>query len=120
MTINRVWAMPNRWTFKIPPIAELIKRYVGNGVGWIDPFAGKNSPAEITNDLNPKRRAKYHLHAKEFSETINGKFVGVLFDPPYCLTQVRECYDEIGIDLLSQEDTNGFPANVKRVLAPKN
>lgn len=51
MIINRVWAMPNKWTFQIQPITELIKRYVGDGKGWIDPFAGMTSPAEITNDL---------------------------------------------------------------------
>ena len=54
MMINRCWAMPNKWTFKIKPIAELLKRYVGSGDNWIDPFAGMNSPAEITNDLNPE------------------------------------------------------------------
>ena len=51
MKMNRVWAMPNKWTFKIPPIAELLARYVGDGKGWIDPFAGMYSPAEFTNDL---------------------------------------------------------------------
>jgi len=55
MIINRVWAMPNKWTFTIKPIAELLARYVGDGKGWVDPFAGKNSPAELCNDLNPFR-----------------------------------------------------------------
>ena len=40
--INRAWSMPSRWTFTIPPIAELLARYVGDGKGWIDPFAGEN------------------------------------------------------------------------------
>jgi hypothetical protein len=48
MTIfNRVRAGPNAQTFKIKPIAELLLRYVlNNGDGWVDPFAGDNSPAE--------------------------------------------------------------------------
>jgi len=51
MKINRVWAMPNRWTFTIKPIKELLQRYVNVGY-WCDPFAGENSPAQIQNDLS--------------------------------------------------------------------
>ena len=46
MKITRVWAMPSKDTFTIKPIAELLKRYVGSGLCWIDPFAGENSPAQ--------------------------------------------------------------------------
>lgn len=110
--------MPGRWTFTIIPIRQLIYKYVGDGIGWIDPFAGENSPAEITNDLNPKRPTMYHLHAKEFAEKLNGKYKGVLFDPPYSLTQVKECYESIGLKLF-KEDSQMFPQNVKQVIANK-
>lgn len=110
--------MPDKWTFKIKPIAELINRYIGNGKGWIDPFAGENSPAEITNDLNPNRPTKYHLHAKDFANQLTGIYDGCLFDPPYSLRQVKECYDEIGVKLF-QEDSQRFPQNVKEVITPK-
>jgi hypothetical protein len=116
--INRAWAMPSKHTFLIPPIKKLVYKYVGNGIGWIDPFAGENSPAELTNDLNPNKPAKYHLHAKDFSETIEGKYKGVLLDPPYSLTQVKQCYEEIGVSLF-QEDSQRFPQNVKEIIAPK-
>lgn len=69
---NRIWAMPDKWTFNIQPIKELIYRYCGDGKGWIDPFAGENSPAEITNDLNPERPTTFHLHAKEFALQLGG------------------------------------------------
>lgn len=115
---SRVWAMPSAWTFTIPPIAKLVHRYVGDGIGWIDPFAGENSPAEITNDLNPKRPAKFHLHAKDFAEQLEGKYKGVLFDPPYSLRQVKECYDGIGMEM-SFEDSQSFPSNVRRPLSNK-
>lgn len=118
MIYNRIWAMPDRWTFTIKPIAKLISKYVGNGVGWIDPFAGENSPAEITNDLNPLRPAKFHLHAKEFATNLHSKYKGVLFDPPYSLRQTKECYDGIGYDM-SQEDTQSFPNNIKDIIAHK-
>lgn len=90
--------MPNKWTFQIPPIADLLARYVGDGKGWIDPFAGETSPAEITNDLNPDRPAKYHLDALDFLKQLNGQYKGVLFDPPYSLRQVKECYEGLGRD----------------------
>ena len=94
MIINRVWAMPNKWTFTIKPIADLLSRYVGDGKGWIDPFAGENSPAEFTNDHSIERPTSSHLDALEFLisvETYTGK--GVIFDPPYseeqCLRKYR-------------------------------
>jgi len=74
--------------------------------------------SEITNDLNPDKPAKYHLHAKEFALQLEGIYEGVLFDPPYSLRQVKECYDKIGVKLF-QEDTQRFPQNVKEIIAPK-
>ena len=96
LVINRVWAMPNKWTFQIKPIAELVARYVGDGKGWIDPFAGMTSPAEITNDLNPDNPAQYHMDALDFVKQLKGKYKGILFDPPYSLRQVKEIYESVG------------------------
>jgi len=96
MIINRTWAMPSRWTFTIKPIAELLARYVGDGKGWIDPFAGESSPAEITNDINPARPSMYHLDANIFLQQLDGQYNGILFDPPYSLRQVKEVYDSLG------------------------
>lgn len=96
--------MPNKWTFQIPPIKKLLDRYVGDGKGWIDPFAGENSPAEITNDLNPDAPTKYHLYAEDFCKQLKGKYNGILFDPPYSYRQVTECYKSLGLECL-QEDT---------------
>lgn len=119
MQIKRVWAMPNKWTFTIKPIKELLDRYVGDGKNWVDPFSGKNSPAEITNDLNPKMPAKYHMKALEFVKMIKGEFDGILFDPPYSGRQVRECYTDLGIEV-QRDDTNAFFYwSVKRAIAPK-
>lgn len=120
MKINRVWAMPNKDTFTIKPIAELLNKYVlNNGNGWIDPFAGKHSPAELTNDLNPDAPTRFHLHAKDFALSISGnEFNGVLFDPPYSLRQLKECYDSVGIKMF-KDDSTRFPQNVKEIIAPK-
>lgn len=110
--------MPSRHTFLIKPVKDLLNRYVGNGNNWIDPFAGENSPCEITNDLNPDKPAKFNLHAVDFAKQLNGKYIGVLFDPPYSLSQVKECYDSIGVKLF-KEDSQYFPQNIKSVIAPK-
>ena len=86
MRIDRVWAMPNKWTFTIKPIKELLESEVGDGV-WCDPFAGENGGkyAEHTNDI--ERGGKDALtYLQEFSDE---QFDGVLFDPPYSITQAR-------------------------------
>src|SRR3990167_6600073 len=88
MKIERIWAMPNKWTFTIKPIRELLKQEVqGN---WGDPFAGYNSPASSTNDLDLKAPTQYHLGALEYLRSMaSDVFDGVLYDPPYSITQAR-------------------------------
>ena len=106
-------------TFTIEPIRQLICRYVGDGKGWIDPFAGENSPAEITNDLNPEKPAKYHMHALDFAKMLDGTYNGCLFDPPYSLTQVKECYASIGCEDFMSQDASHFPYDIKREIAKR-
>ena len=89
--------MPNKWTFKIKPIKRLLNRYVGDGKGWIDPFAGMYSPAQITNDLNPKMPTMYHLTAEEFCNNLHGLYTGILIDPPYSCRQIKEHYNFFGL-----------------------
>ena len=118
--ITRVWAMPNKWTFQIKPIAELLTRYIGDGKGWIDPFAGMTSPAEFTNDLNPQRPTKYHLDALDFLMQLNDrKYKGVLFDPPYTPRQVKECYDEVGRHMEQDDALLGYKrGQYKALISP--
>ena len=52
--IERIWAMPNKNTFDIKPIKNLIQEELDKDELWIDPFANKNKFAKITNDLNPE------------------------------------------------------------------
>ena len=93
MKITRVWSMPNKWTFEIPAIRELITRYMGDSKPWADPFAGMYSPAHIRNDINPTRNAEYNLDALEFMQTLeDNSCVGVLFDPPFSFHQLSTTY----------------------------
>jgi hypothetical protein len=110
---SRVWAMPNKFTFAVKPLMDIIVRYKQPGQVWVDPFAGEHSPAEITNDLNPARKADFHLEAKDFIELLVADKTdvdGVLFDPPYSLTQVSRSYQDIGLKFKGKENpTGGFP-----------
>jgi hypothetical protein len=110
--------MPSKHTFTIAPIKELIYRYGGDFKGWVDPFAGENSPAEITNDLNPDKPTKHHLLATDFALMLTGPiwYNGVLFDPPYSLRQLKECYDSVGVKMF-KDDSQRFPQNVKELIA---
>ena len=61
--MSRRWAMPNKATFTIKPMKEIIEAYVpASGKGWADPFAGKNSVAEFQNDLNKTIKKKNMQH----------------------------------------------------------
>lgn len=114
--MNRVWAMPSFATFTIKPIADLLKKY-NVGENWIDPFAGWNSPAEITNDHNPEAPTKYHWEAKEFLEDYAPEmpYEGALFDPPYSYRQVSEHYKVIGKKATQLDTSTQF---YNRVLDP--
>lgn len=106
--ITRVWAMPNKWTFKIKPIGEIVHCYVGDGKGWIDPFAGMYSPAEFTNDLNPEMPARYHMDALDFIKQLDGEYNGALLDPPYTPRQVKECYNHVGRHMEQDDALLGY------------
>jgi len=94
--IERVWSMPNKNTFDVPPISMLLDEELTDGL-WIDPFANKNKYAAITNDLNPTYDTDYHLDALDFLKLFDDHSVdGVLYDPPFSPRQVSECYNDVG------------------------
>ncbi len=122
MLIERKWAMPNRWTFKIIPIKALLEEEMTDGL-WIDPFAGKHSPAKVRNDLNPAMPAEHHLEALDFLRMFDDASVdGLLFDPPYSPAKVKQCYQNIGTALTGGETSMRFWSSrkdeVARVMAP--
>lgn len=100
MQINRVWSMPNKNTFDIKPIKELILKYIDklpDNAIIVDPFANKNKLATITNDLDPQYDTDYHMDATEFLKIVeSGSSDMVLYDAPYSPRQVAECYKELG------------------------
>lgn len=98
MRIERIWAMPNKNTFTIPPIKALVleEQYKTKGT-WIDPFANTSKFANITNDLDPDMPTDYHMEALDFLRMFDTESVdGVLYDPPFSPRQVSECYKRLG------------------------
>lgn len=120
--MRRVWAMPNKNTFDIPPIRALVKSYLAKSKVSIDPFARNKRWATYTNDLNPDTAADNHLDVLEFLrllETQNVKVDLVLFDPPYSARQIKECYEGIGL-AMPYERTLGWGnerATIDRILS---
>jgi hypothetical protein len=91
LIIERKWAMPNKWTFKIKPIAEFLREEI---VGLTaDPFAGKNSPAQEQNDIQEDCGNIDTDHKDALSwlkDKRTERYDTALFDPPYSITQARQ------------------------------
>jgi len=117
MKTNRVFARANKWTFKIPPIADLLSRYMNGGI-WVDPFAGANSPASLTNDMDIKQPTHYHMEAVEFCRSLHGVYDGVLIDPPYSYRQISEHYRGQGVKATYKDTSYNFYGRVYEVIAP--
>ena len=102
MIISRIWDMPHKHTFKIPAVQSILRRFVGNGIGWADPFANDHSHVEFTNDLNPATLAKQHMDAHDFLQSFDdGSLNGLLLDPPYSMHQVTASYNGYGKAMVS-------------------
>lgn len=118
MIINRAWAMPNKHTFDIKPIGELIQRYLKADIYSIDPFANKNRLAQICNDLNPEYKTQYCLDAIDFLKIHHDGIVDlVLYDPPYSPRQVSECYKELGKTVNMQTTQSSYWGNQKKEIS---
>jgi len=103
--------MPNKNTFLIKPITELLQLHVISGL-WLDPFANNSISKSILpnvhiidNDLNKEFDTNYHIDALDFLKLFDDKSVdGVLYDPPYSVRQVSEVYNNFGYKV-TQETT---------------
>tara|TARA_R100001163_G_C5014564_1_gene159355 strand:+ start:358 stop:897 length:540 start_codon:yes stop_codon:yes gene_type:complete len=114
------FAMPNRNTFSIPSIAKFLKDKLKDCNIIIDPFARDSKFGTITNDLNPEVSADYNMKADDFLQMLidNGvKADAILLDPPYSPRQVKECYDNLGLDVTSQDTQTSKTMSKIRTLA---
>ena len=123
LTINRTRSMPNSRTFDIPPIKNLVEKYTRNANVIIDPFANESKYGTITNDLNKKFQTTFHLDALDFLRLIETESADcVLYDPPYSLRQVKECYEGVGIAVASEHTKASWRSShldeIQRILKP--
>jgi 23S rRNA G2069 N7-methylase RlmK/C1962 C5-methylase RlmI len=116
--------MPNGDTFSVPIIGQFVQRYLQRSEVSVDPFARNKRWATYTNDLNPATAAEYHMDALDFLHMLAGRGVIAdlaIFDPPYSLRQMKECYEGIGKHI-SQRESQRFYGDLRnaimRVLAP--
>lgn len=118
MKITRVWAMPNKNTFSIKLIHELINRYLKEDLLVVDPFANANKLATITNDLDPQYDTDYHLDALDFLKQIEDNSADlVLYDPPYSPRQVSESYRLLEMSVNMATTQSSYWSRQKREIA---
>ena len=123
MIINRIWAMPNSKTFSIKPIQEFVERHITSAEVIVDPFANDAKYGTITNDLNPAFDTSYHMDALDFLKMLpDNSADAVLYDPPYSLRQVSECYRGFGYDVTQETTQASWRARhldeIQRILRP--
>lgn len=117
MIIERKYGYPNKNTFSIKPIAELLKDEMTDGI-WIDPFANNCKLATITNDLNPEFDTNYHLDALDFLKMFDDNSIdGVLYDPPYSTRQISECYKSVGMPVNNETTQSTFWSRHKKEIS---
>jgi len=118
MTVNRVWHMPNKNTFKIKPIKELVEKYVNGVKIVVDPFANNNKYGTITNDLDPSYDTTYHMDATEFLKIMNDNIADVvLYDPPFSPRQVSECYKKFNMTVNMETTQASYWSKQKEQIA---
>ncbi len=94
MVLERIWAMPDKYTYKIKPIRNILSRYINDKSKWADPFANNSNIVEWTNDIDTGTNAKYHFDAHDFLQQLDSNSLdGVLLDPPYSFHQATKTYN---------------------------
>jgi hypothetical protein len=110
--------MPNKNTFSIKCIKELIDKYFDTNSISIDPFANSNKMAKITNDLDPQYNTDYHMDSLEFLKIFDKDSVDiVLYDPPYSVRQVSECYRKMNMAVNMETTQSSFWSNLKKEIS---
>lgn len=122
MVLNRTWNMPNKNTFSIKVIKQIIQKYSYGTI--IDPFANQNRIANITNDIDIQYDTDYHMDATDFLEMFGDNSVDtVLYDPPYSPRQVSECYKRLGMTVNKETTQNSYwrkhREQIARIVRPR-
>jgi hypothetical protein len=119
--MDRVWEMPNPWTFEMKYVKKLLDQELAHPS--IDPFAGHSSMCTVTNDINPNLSAMFHEDALSFLERQpSNHFATAIYDPPYSNQQFRICYNEFGQEpnpqVFNAHWQSVIKDNIARILKP--
>ena len=118
MKITRSWAMPNKNTFEIAPIKDLLERYITPFDEVVDPFANNCEWGTITNDLDPQYKTDYHMDATDFLKMLPDQCANVvLYDPPFSPRQVMECYKKFGMSVNMETTQASYWSKQKEQIA---
>ena len=118
MKITRSWAMPNKNTFEIAPIKDLLERYIPPFDEVVDPFANNCEWGTITNDLDPQYKTDYHMDATDFLKMLPAQCADiVLYDPPFSPRQVMECYKKFGMSVNMETTQASYWSEQKKQIA---
>jgi hypothetical protein len=72
----------------------------------------------ISNDLDTSIEADFHMDALDFMRTRpDMEFDALLFDPPYSVRQVSECYKKMGLTVNMETTQSSFWTKLKTEVA---
>ena len=92
---DRVFSMPNKYTFEMKPAKDFIYDYLGGSNRTYDPFCGPSKIALFKNDI-----ALTGIDSTDWLQSLDDCCAErVFFDPPYSPRQLKECYDSMGQSL---------------------
>jgi len=133
---SQTFAMPNKACSEIKPIRLFMEDWIKSVCGEdyhdfdyrtagslavVDPFARNCKLGTITNDLNPNTSAQFHMKAEDFLDHLlesNIKADVVIYDPPYSVRQISECFTEVGIKATQQDTQSTFYTKLKDRIRP--
>lgn len=132
LVLSKVWAMPNKNTFSIKPIKDLIEKYIEikklelglDEITIIDPYTNNNKIGTIRNDLDPNFDTQYHMDATEFLKQLPNQSADIiLYDPPYSTRQLSECYQRLELsvsaDMTRSDYWTSQKREISRIIKPK-
>ena len=117
MELRTAWAMPNKNTFSIKPIREMIDKYVKDANVIVDPYSNSSRIGTIRNDIDKQYDTDYHLDATEFLKVLDDECADVvLYDPPYSLHQLKTVYNKKDGSVNTLDNNDGYWDNQKKEL----
>jgi hypothetical protein len=107
--LSWAWTPSYADTFRMKPVAALLRRWLADRTVIVDPFARHARIGTITNDLDPRCGADYQLDARDFLRLLATQHVSadaLLFDPPYSPRQIAEFYRQLGRRVTTRDTQN--------------